>query len=163
MTEPFHRSGPTSPTSAWFQATAISCIHSRCSSAHRERQGHDVQPDVVLRVLGQSLHARGRYAGAPHPATHQRPGAIIRVRAHRTDFTPIVASIVPMPTQLSSTAGSPVRPIARSNDSIKTCTKDAIIATENMSCHQQLVANERKSLTTPSGSKRRLPAGYCCQ
>lgn len=39
-----------------------------------------------------------------------------------------------MPTQLSSTAGSPVRPIARSNDSMNTCTNDAIIATEKMSC-----------------------------
>lgn len=163
MTEPFHRSGPAIPTSAWSRATVVSCMRRRCDKAYRERQGHDVEPDVVFRVLGQSLHARRRYAGAPHPATYQRPSATRRVATHRTDFTPIVASIVPIPTQLSSTAGSPVRPIARSNDSMNTCTKDAIIATEKMSCRQQLVANEQRPLTTPSGSKRRLPAGYYCQ
>lgn len=48
-------------------------------------------------------------------------------------LTPIVANIVPIPTQLKDTAGPSEGPIALWNDSMKTCTKDAIIATEKMS------------------------------
>ena len=41
-------------------------------------------------------------------------------RSYKTALIPIVASIVPIPIQLSSTAGSPCLPMARSNDSMKT-------------------------------------------
>jgi hypothetical protein len=55
-------------------------------------------------------------------------------------------------------------PVARWNDSMKTWMKDAIMATEKMSCLPEVidVAGILESCihTTPRGSNRRLPAGY---
>ena len=98
-------------------------------------------------------------------------------QTHRTPFTPIVASIVlifskisigltgthAIPIPLRSTTSCLPLAVARWKDSMKTCINEAIIATEKMSCQvsHSFEPDMSIKLTTPRGSNRLLPAGYC--